>query len=435
MRAHNRTTFLSGLLLFAMVAVAQEPQPARLRVTCVPAAELSLNHASEGTGENWNLTLLPDTPALLRLSAPGYRTQWRTVVLGPGDRRHEPFRLEREPIPVLFRTNAEATVLCDGAELGVAPFVHFFTEPKTYRIVLRAPGFQEQVLALRLTDGKPRVIDTTLLSDSGTLRVVSEPAGAHVLINGVEKGVTPCTLERIREGEHTLSLRLEGYRPLTHTLTLSAGETVPLSFPLERLPAGLTVSTIPEGARLYVDDVFRGETDLTLSDLPAGAHRLRVELPGHAEETRMVTLVSGATQVEEFRLRVVQGTVTVRTQPATVTVWQGAKRLLETAPEKEGDYTSRPASLPLPPGTYELTFKADGYQDTTRKVTVVANKTSELNVRLAFAPNFELVTRTETYRGVLIKQSPEGNITLELKPGTYRTFMSEEIIRGRFLQP
>ncbi len=435
MRALLRAAFLLGLLPCAAALRAQEPPPARLRVTCVPAAELSLNHAPQGTGEAWNLTLPPDVPAVLRLSAPGYRTQWRTVTLGPGDRRHEPFRLEREPIPVLFRANAGATVLCDGAELGATPLTHFFPEPKTYRVVFRAPGFQEQVMALRLTDGKPRVVDAALLSDSGTLRLTTEPAGARVLVNGVEKGVTPCTLERIREGEHTLSLRLEGYRPLTHTLTLTAGETAPLTFRLERLPARLTVSTLPEGARVYVDGTFRGEADLTLADLPAGPHTLRVSLPGYAEETRDVTLRSGATQVEEFRLRVVRGTLAVRTQPAAVTVWQGSKRLLATALAKEGDYTSQRAALSLPPGTYELTFRADGYRDALRKVTVSADVTAELNVRLEFAPNFELTTRTETFRGVLTKQSPEGNITLELKPGTYRTFTAGEIVRGRFLQP
>lgn len=430
-----RATLLPAFLLGAFALGAQEPSPARLRVTCVPAAELSLNHAPQGSGESWNLTISPDVPTLLRLSAPGYRTQWRTVTLGPGDRRHEPFRLEREPIPVLFRANADAIVLCDGAELGTTPLTHFFPEPKTYRVVFRAPGFQEHVFALRLSDGKPHVVDATLLSDSGTLRLTSEPTGARVLINGVEKGITPCCLERIREGEHTLSLRLEGHKPITHTLTLAAGETVPLNFRLERLPAGLTVTTLPEGARVYVDGTYRGDSDLTLTDLPAGSHTLRVELPGYAQETRQVTLASGATQVEEFRLRIVRGTLAVRTQPAAVTVWQGTKRLLATTPAKEGDYTSQRAELSLPPGTYELTFKADGYDDATRKVTIAANATAELNVRLDFAPNFELVTRTDTYRGVLVRQSPEGNVTLELKPGAYRTFTVEEIVRGRFLTP
>lgn len=435
LRIPPRAVFLAAFSLAATLLGAQDPPSARLRVTCVPPAELSLNHAPQGAGESWNLTLPPDAPALLRLSAPGYRTQWRTVTLGPGDRRHEPFRLEREPIPVLFRANAKATVLCDGAELGVTPLTHFFQEPKTYRVVFRAPGFQEHALALRLADGKPHVVDAVLLSDSGTLRLTSEPAGARVLINGVEKGVTPCTLSRIREGEHTLTLRLGGHKPLTHTLTLVAGETVPLDFRLERLPAGLTVTTLPEGARVYVDGAYRGDSDLTLTDLSAGQHALRVELPGHAPETRAVTLASGATQVEEFRLRIVRGTLAVRTQPAAVTVWQGVKRLLATVPEKDGDYTSRRAELALPPGTYELTFKANGYHDATRKVTIAANATAELNVRLDFAPDFELVTRTETHRGVLVRQSPEGNVTLELKPGAYRTFTAEEIVRGRFLRP
>ncbi len=415
------------------VSFAQEEQPARLRVTCSPMAESSINHRVHSVGESWNVTLNPDEPTVLRLAAPGYQTQWRTVRLGAGDRRHEAFRLKHEPIPVLFRSENIATVLCDGAELGTTPLSHFFPEPRAYRIVFRADGCQDQVLSLRLLDGKPRVIDADLLSDSGSLQISTNPSGATVLMSGVEKGTTPCTLERIREGEHTLTMRLEGYKPLTHKLKLAAGETIPLSFNLERLPSGLTVTTLPEGARIYVDGVFQGESDLTLPNLSPGAHSLRAEMPGYATESRSILLNSGTTQVEEFRMQIVRGSLTVRTQPEKVAIWQGTKRLATTAPAKPGDYTSQRTTLALPPGTYTLTFTADGYHKTERKVTIEANKTAELNVRLTFAPNFEVVTRSATYRGVLVRQTPEGHITLELKPGTLRTFKAEEIVRGRFL--
>lgn len=417
----------------ALWAQGQEAPTATLRVTCRPAATLWVNHRQNRTGESFTLEVPANAPTLLRLSAPGYATQWRTVTPGPGERRHEPFELAREPIPVLFRSERPATVLCDGAELGVTPFHCFFEEPRAYRVVVRAQGFQDQAIRLDLSNGKPRVVDATLTPDSGALEVTSEPAGARVQVNGVAHGVTPCTLERLREGKHTLRLTLEGHKPLTHTLELRAGERLPLRFALERLPAGLTVSTIPEGARIYVDGVFRGESDLTVGDLPEGTHSVRAELPGYATASREVRLAAGATQVEEIRLEIVRGTLAVQTQPGVVEVWEGGRRLLTTQPQKKDGFTSAEARLPLPPGPHTLTLKARGYADATRTVTIAADKTTALKVRLDFKPNFEVRTKLGTYQGVIVRADLDGTVSLELKPGTYRTFLPGEILSRRFL--
>lgn len=419
----------------ALWAQAQEPVKARLRVTSNVPATLSLNHAVQGKGENWELAVAPDEPVLLRLAEPGYEPQWRSVApMGPGERRLEAFRLEREPIPVLFRANVPAKVLLDGAEIGVTPFCHLFAASKPCRIVVRADGFQELVQTLQLSDGRPRVVDLRLLSDSGTILVDSEPAGAEVYLNGVSrKQRTPCTLERIRDGRHRLELRLDGYRRVEHDFAVAAGETVPLEFTLERLPAGLNVSTIPAGARIYVDGVYRGLSDLNLSDLPPGAHTLRTELPGYGDESRTIRLDAGATHAEEFRLRLVFGKVAVWTQPAVVAIYEGSRKVATTAPAKEGAYSSARTELSLPPGEHVLTFRAPGYRDETRTVSVQADRTAELKLQMVFEPNFEIVTRNGTYRGLFVKQTAEGHIILEIKPGAHRTFSESEIVKGRFL--
>lgn len=430
-----RAAALALVAVAAVTAFAQAPLPGVIRVTADPAATLWVDHRPQKTAEAFTVEVQPGTPTVLRVSAPGYVTQYRTVTLGPGERRHEPFELEHEPIPVLFRSETPATVLCDGAELGETPFHTFFTEPRAYRVVVRAPGFQDQAIRLDLTNGKPRVVDATLVADSATLEVASEPAGARVLVNGVEHGRTPCTLDRIRAGAHTLSIRLDGYKPITHDITVAAGDKVPLDFALERLPAGLTVTTIPEGARVYVDGEFRGTSDLTLAGLPEGAHTIRVSLPGHEDLSRMVTLKGGATQVEEFALKEIYGTLSVQTQPGRVEVWVGGKRLLTTRPAQREGFTSAIEQIRLPPGPTTLTLKAAGYADATRTVTIAPNETVSLRVRLTFQPNLEVKTALGTYRGVFTRQNGDGSLTLELKPGTYRTFLPGEIRSKRFLTP
>ena len=58
------------------------------------------------------------------------------------------------------------------------------------------------------TDGGRKTISVTLKPNFGSLQLTSEPeGGARVMLNGIDMGKnTPCTLERVPAGEHTLTL-------------------------------------------------------------------------------------------------------------------------------------------------------------------------------------------------------------------------------------
>lgn len=415
-----------GLALAAPLR-AEDPPPTEHRTIRVePAATLCVNHEPKGRDTAFQVELPSGKPALLRVSEPGYETQWRTITPSPNDSSVIEITLERVPIPVLFRGDVPAVVLCDGAERGTVPCHLFFNAPRAYRITFRAEGFLERTLRLDLSDGKPRVVDAALTSSTATLALGSEPAGAKVLLDGVPQGQTPLTLRKIRPGKHEVTFSQDGYRTLTHTLTLDAGQEATLSMPLERLPAGLTITTLPIGARVYVDGVFRGESDLTLKDLPAGTHTIRVERPGYAQASRTVTVGAGESRAEEFRLNIIRGTLAVQTQPGAVEVWEGEKCLLTTQPGKDG-YTSQLATVQLPPGKHTLTFKAYGYADLTKTIDITASQTLTLREKLAFKPNLSITTKDgKTYSGVLRKYGADGTVSLELKPGMTRTFTPAE---------
>lgn len=412
---------------------AQELLPATLRITSSVPALISLDHATPfDLSTAQTVKVVPGKATLIKVSAPGYGTQYRTVTLQAAERRLEAFKLERDQVPVLLRSNVPATVTLDGIVLGQTPCYTFLDEPRAYRFLFRAPGYEQTAHTLLLRDTTPQVIDQELSPTFGDLRVTSTPA-ARLLLNGVDKGQTPVTLHRLNEGEYTLTLRLSGYKPINHTFTLKAGETPDFAFTFEPLPAGLTITAVPANSRVYLDGIFRGMTDLTLNDLPEGNHLLRVEKQGYSPVTRTITLKRGEKIIEEFTLPIVRGTVTLQTQPGTVTAYQGTQKVLETSPKEAGSYTSSVVAHAMPPGQYTWTLKAPGYAPATRTFTITANQVTPLKVRLTFQPNFELRTEHATFQGVFIKRSEIGAITLELKPGSFRTFIPDEIISQRFL--
>ncbi|OPX63115.1 MULTISPECIES: PEGA domain-containing protein [unclassified Methanoregula] len=64
---------------------------------------------------------------------------------------------------------------------------------------------------------------------TGILSVTTTPAGAYVFIDGAQRGVTPATISGLAPGDHTLLLKMDGYKDLTTTITIIAGQTQPFS--------------------------------------------------------------------------------------------------------------------------------------------------------------------------------------------------------------
>ncbi|WFN34321.1 DUF3344 domain-containing protein [Methanogenium sp. S4BF] len=79
--------------------------------------------------------------------------------------------------------------------------------------------------------------DTTVHFDlrplTGSLSVTSDPTGAAVFIDGRETGLTTDTfLDDVIIGEHTISLRLAGYRDGVQTVSVTEGDTSEVTFVL-----------------------------------------------------------------------------------------------------------------------------------------------------------------------------------------------------------
>lgn len=406
--------------------------PASLRVTVEPAAQLAINHKVIAEGTFFQVELTPNRTALLRLSRPGYVTEYRTIFPASAERCHEEFKLKPVQTPVLFRCNVPAKVLCDGQELGATPFSYFFSEPKAYRIVFRAAGYEDHVVRLNLESAQPQVMDVTLSSDSATLNVTSVPSGATVLLNGVSRGVTPLTFERLKEGAHTVTLKMPSYYDYEQTVDLDAAEETTLNLRLRKLPSELTLESKPTGATIYINGLRHGQTPMTIKDLSEGTYAVRLECENHDTIIRSVLLKAGQKHSETYKLVRQQGEVVVQTQPATVEVLLNGKKVATTHPKEPNSFTSADETLRLPLGEHVLTFQADGYATETRKVMVKRSGNEPIRLRLTFEPNFEVQTPSSIYRGVLIRQEQNGAITLELRPGFFRTFAAQEIRAARF---
>ncbi len=220
---------------------------------------------------------------------------------------------------------------------------------------------------------------------TGAISVISSPTGADVYVDDVFVGVTDNAFVNIPQGDRTIRVVKAGYHEYTNTVYVPGGpsaNTVPMSADLVRSTdlAGLVVDSVPEGAAVYVDDIYKGTTHygggLQIADLTPGQHTIRLEMDGYKPYTvtSYQTSAGYATYLTNVKLsRIATPTPTATAVKPTNT----ATILLDATPEVSSVYLDTvfrgyaPQTLDnLAPGTYSLTVSRSGYTTWQTTVTV-----------------------------------------------------------------
>jgi hypothetical protein len=243
------------------------------------------------------------------------------------------------------------------------------------------------------------------------------------------------TLDKIAKGKVTVSLSLEGYRPVERELSLLPGSTQTLDVELEGLPGSLRVTSIPETARIYVDGEMMGRGDVTVAKIKPGSHTIRAELDGYRTESRTIEIPNGERAVEELRLENIMGRLEIITAPANAKIFLNGKSYGTTKPRKSNSNISSVFTVGnLKEGQYTLVVKSDGYTEVTRRITIKPSSSTQEKVALKklFIPDVEVETTTGVYKGILVSNTPDALI-VEVKAGVTRSFRKADIRKFTFL--
>jgi hypothetical protein len=367
--------------------------------------------------------VIPRLPAggyLLTVDLEGHRTERRSVNLAEGQQLVLDLPLEAETALVLVESDPpEAEVQFNGAFRGRTPFYLNDLPFGEYRIAFERPGYLPREVVERFDGRPPRRIRVELVPNTGRLIVRSSPEGARITVNGAERGVTPGTVEDVPAGEAIVEIALDGFEPFTETVTLAARQTRELTTSLKPFPTQLSVVSLPPGARIYVNNQYRGESPLRLTDLQPGEVRLRAEMRGYETTARSIQLRASAPAVEEFRLVKNSGKLVMITEPPGVKVFLNGEEKGETT-ASANPMISDPLEIDLlPPGEYRLSLLRPGFQYTPRTVRIEANAVVDLHERLArrFVPDTRVRMGDIVRDGMLLRVRPDGGIELQMDAG------------------
>ncbi len=198
-------------------------------------------------------------------------------------------------------TPAGATVLLDGSSIGVTPISNYGLVAGPHTLDISLTGYTPTTEAFTIAEGQTLNFNYPLVELLEFINVTSTPAGATVLLDGTNIGVTPISSYGVSAGPHTLDISLTGYTPSTEVFTILEGETQNFNYTLT-LSAYINVTSTPVGADVLLDSVSIGVTPISNHEVSAGPHTLDISLTGYQSVQEPFTIAEGQTSNFDYPL-------------------------------------------------------------------------------------------------------------------------------------
>ncbi len=168
------------------------------------------------------------------------------------------------------------------------------TEPATETQIDPEPAQTQQQTPT--AEDPPAVVEEEPGPQTGELQINSEPSGASVLLGGQQVGVTPLVISDVEPGAQQVTLRLDGYKDYTTTVTVAAQQRRTVRGKLEQDNTQGTLRILAEPwGDIYIDDKLhkRGADVRYTTQLPPGTYKVRIEHPTLGIWKQDVTLAAG----------------------------------------------------------------------------------------------------------------------------------------------
>ncbi|MDD4028937.1 MAG: serine/threonine protein kinase [Caldisericia bacterium] len=239
------------------------------------------------------------------------------------------------------------------------------------------------------------------------VQVETTPSGSRVFVDGIiiEDVLTPTKISLSKE-LHNITVAKDGFLKSGSNLNLSEEKkkNIQLGFELtsieknqQRIDGLLFVKSLPQGAKIFIDGVYVGDTPLEEFGICSGEHSLYISKEGYLKskpttfhvyenipgkelfKTSLHLILVKIPEVpkkspkESSQKLVIQypGTLEINTNPPGALV------------KINGEFVdTSPLIIQLKAMEYEISVEKMGYEGFTEKITIESNDTKEFNVSL-----------------------------------------------------
>jgi hypothetical protein len=216
-----------------------------------------------------------------------------------GDEQEEKLTVSMDPNfgDVRILADKESKVYIDGEYKGNGIWnTRLLTGIHVVRIEKKSHNVYEK--KINVTIGKNKDIAINLIGKYGKLKVISDPYGAKVSINGMYQGNSPVSLSKLLIGDYTLLIEKDGYSPIAKLINIEENKVLTVN---EKLPLGeeITIKTSSKAAKIFLDGSFIGISPVKVV-AGLGYHEVQISNKGelHVEEIKVERGKSNSWDIE-----------------------------------------------------------------------------------------------------------------------------------------
>ena len=227
---------------------------------------------------------------------------------------------------------------------------------------------QELSYDVSLTPGSSTQVEAT----TGILVVRSEPIGATVYVDGIEKGTTTLQITDIGVGDHEIRVEKNLYYSYSEIVNIQPDMIGEVKTELKPNFGSLSINSVPTGSVVMINGQVKGKTPYSIDRIKSDSYNIKVskDLYHTYEENFIIT--DGSVNTRDISLTPAFGKLTVKTNPA------GAKVRIDG--QSRG---ATPFELDeLPSGNYHITITKDLFQTIDLDIVIEDGKNLDLNPKL-----------------------------------------------------
>jgi hypothetical protein len=146
----------------------------------------------------------------------------------------------------------------------------------------------------------------------------------------------------------------------------------------------IVATSQPQGAKVYLDNVYKGKTPLNLDRVTAGQHRIKLVMAGYQDWSSYVSVSPSRTATVSADLipLPVYGSVSVYCNQGNARVYLDGSYKKRTSANKSVEIKK------VGEGYHELLITKDGYQEWISTIMIVANQTRMVSAFLVPEINY-----------------------------------------------
>ncbi|KQC03764.1 MAG: hypothetical protein APR53_00785 [Methanoculleus sp. SDB] len=292
-----RALFFTALVLVAIIIPAgAQDEEIKLGEIAVssdpPGASIYLNDVLQDKKTNGFILNVYPGIHTIRLTLTGYRDFEQVIGVESGDTTY----VYHEFVPavgtiIVSTLPTGADIYLDDAYYGKTNTAVPNIPAGLHTIRVSLEGYADKSASLYVTDGMSTSFhhNFELVPTTGSLSIKTQPEGAVIYFDGIDRGLSNRVIDGIEPGVHNLTLTMEGFKDWVGTVDISAGTTQYLTLELVGKDGTIIVSSNPSPSDVYIDGVLSGMTPFT-GLVSQGEHTVTIRAYGFEDSTFPVRL-------------------------------------------------------------------------------------------------------------------------------------------------